>query len=429
MGNTTATYQYTKPIGTLAYIYGYAAVTQQVIMANDVNTKAPFNKLYYSSGLANPSYTPFPVPDTDVLYATAWLDLTNTSVILRIPKNKHKMRWNALQLIDMYGNNFYNSSSKKNKKYVIVGPDYNYQKLKKKHKIIVSPTPNVYLISRTAVVNNDVASTLKFMRKLKVSVTYPGAKVLSVQPYDPNILATIDFYKVLLNLMKYNPPPITEITLFVIFKSIGLDICTPNLNNLNSDAIAGLGDAIFPARAQIIPFGSLYSDSTIQINNWIGDTRLGTYCYNYLKRAFVNYENPGANFSRDQFYLTTTKDITGALLDGSLHDYTIHFSKEALPKSGSLNGFWSITLYTFADNKLSFYPNTISRYAINSNNSDLIYNADGSLDIFIQNVPTTALLNWLPAPLNVFKLILRIYAPSKNQIYYPDNIPGVNILP
>lgn len=429
MGNTTATYQYTKPIGTLAYIYGYAAVTQQVIMTNDITTKAPFNKLYYSSGLANPSYTPFPVPDTDVLYATAWLDLTNTPIILRIPKNKHKRRWHTIQLIDMYGNNFYNSSSKKNKKYVIVGPEYNYHQLKKKYKIIVSPTPNVYFVSRTAVINNDVASASKFMHKIKLCAKYPDAKVLSVQSYDPNVLITIDFYKILLNLMKYNPPPVTEITLFVIFKSIGLDICTPNLNSLNNDAIDGLNDAIFPARVQIIPFGSLYSDSTIQINNWIGDTRLGTYCYNYLKRAFVNYENPGANFSRDQFYLSTTKDITGALLNGSLHNYIIHFSKDDLPKFIVPQGFWSITLYTHIANKLLFHPNTINRYAINSNNSDLIYNTDGSLDIIIQNVQPLVLSNWLPAPLDVFKLILRIYAPCKDQIYHPDNIPGVKILP
>jgi hypothetical protein len=51
--------------------------------------------------------------------------------------------------------------------------------------------------------------------------------------------------------------------------------------------------------------------------------------------------------------------------------------------------------------------NTIGNYG------ELQYNADGSLDIYIQHeVPMGKEPNWLPAPAEGFVLILRAYQPT-----------------
>lgn len=440
MGNISATYQYTKNVGTIAYIYGYAPVVQQVIMSQDIATKAPFNKLYYSSGLASPTYTPFYLPDTDSLYATAWLDLTNTPVILKTPNNTCKpIRYYTIQLLDMYGNTFYNApglkKNKQSKTYIIVGPNYEQYKLKsncihKNAKIIVSPTANVYLVSRTEIINNNISNASKFMHKIKLDAICSNASVLSVQSYDSSVLTTKQFYTILLNVIKYNPPPITELALLTLFKSIGLDPCLSNLDDLNNEVNDALNSAISSALYQIIPSGFLYSSGNVNSSNWSGNNQLGTYCQDYLKRAFINYQGPAANFSREQFYLNTTLDNTGATLNGSLHNYNIHFNKGSFPKTHK-KGFWSITLYQISNNNLSFYSNEVNRYAVGSNKKDLIYNSDGSLDIFIRNSTPTIpiqLSNWLPAPLDTFKLFFRIYLPCENQLFHLDNIPSINVI-
>ena len=57
--------------------------------------------------------------------------------------------------------------------------------------------------------------------------------------------------------------------------------------------------------------------------------------------------------------------------------------------------------------------NPINRYALNSANPDLVRNADGSLDIYIQReAPAGHESNWLPAPAGGLYLALRVYLPT-----------------
>ena len=87
--------------------------------------------------------------------------------------------------------------------------------------------------------------------------------------------------------------------------------------------------------------------------------------------------------------------------------YVIHFPPGAAPPA---NAFWSLTLYGYDG---FFVPNVLNRYAIHSVDS-LIYNGDGSLDLFIQSDSPGASkeANWLPAPRGGFRLSMRIYWPK-----------------
>ncbi len=104
-------------------------------------------------------------------------------------------------------------------------------------------------------------------------------------------------------------------------------------------------------------------------------------------------------------YWWTNADGARRTLSGR-HDYMMHFPPGNLPPN---DAFWSITMATA---KNQFVANPISRYSV-SDRSGLLPNADGSIDIYIQNAaPTGHESNWLPAPSGHFILWLRVYEPG-----------------
>jgi hypothetical protein len=99
------------------------------------------------------------------------------------------------------------------------------------------------------------------------------------------------------------------------------------------------------------------------------------------------------------------------LLDGK-DNYVLHFNQDEIPPTLK-NGFWSITMYG-ADFQL--VKNPIHRFSIGNRTKGLAYNADGSLDIHVQNdAPPTNDSNWLPSPPGgLFRLNYRIYLPAES---------------
>jgi hypothetical protein len=71
----------------------------------------------------------------------------------------------------------------------------------------------------------------------------------------------------------------------------------------------------------------------------------------------------------------------------------LHFEKDELPP---VEAFWSITMYDAEGFQVA---NPLERFAI-GDRDDLTYNADGSLDIYMQHESPgdDKASNWLPAP-------------------------------
>jgi hypothetical protein len=85
----------------------------------------------------------------------------------------------------------------------------------------------------------------------------------------------------------------------------------------------------------------------------------------------------------------------------------LHFDKEELPP---VKAFWSVTMYDAEGFQIA---NPSNREAIGDRDK-LWYNADGSLDIYIQhdNPDPGKESNWLPAPHGLLGVTMRLYAPQ-----------------
>jgi hypothetical protein len=136
-------------------------------------------------------------------------------------------------------------------------------------------------------------------------------------------------------------------------------------------------------------------------------TAIGTYGTDYLHRAGVAYGGYGANAIQDALYPTAFADADGKPFSSDKR-YVLHFAKDQTPP---VRAFWSLTMY---DERQLFTANPINRFAIGDRDK-LIFNGDGSLDLYIQRESPgkDKESNWLPAPKSgAFTMNLRLYWPK-----------------
>ncbi len=127
-----------------------------------------------------------------------------------------------------------------------------------------------------------------------------------------------------------------------------------------------------------------------------------------IKRAFIAYAGLGANVVEDAVYPSAFVDAHGKPLFDSNLKYVLHFDKDQIPP---VRAFWPLTMY---NDKQFFAANPIDRYAIGDRDK-LKFNADGSLDLYIQrdSPGTDKEDNWLPTPKSGgFNVTLRLYWPE-----------------
>ena len=118
---------------------------------------------------------------------------------------------------------------------------------------------------------------------------------------------------------------------------------------------------------------------------------------------------------QDAVYPTSEVDADGKPYSGA-NKYVMHFAKGQTPPA---DGFWSITMY---NGDYFFVDNPLNKYTVSPRNN-LKYNADGSLDLYIQNESPgkDKEANWLPAPKGKFILMMRLYWPKETD---PSIIDG-----
>jgi hypothetical protein len=158
-----------------------------------------------------------------------------------------------------------------------------------------------------------------------------------------------------------------------------------------------------------------------KVNGWTtifgcGEPGNGMFLRAACARVFLG----PVNSPQEAMYWKTQVDGAGRRLCGE-HDYILHFPPGGLPP---VNGFWSLTM---ADEKERFVANPINRYCV-TDRSGLAQNADGSVDIHLQNAaPAGHESNWLPAPTGKFRLWLRAYIPGAAILDGTFTVPAVEL--
>ncbi len=129
------------------------------------------------------------------------------------------------------------------------------------------------------------------------------------------------------------------------------------------------------------------------------------------------YASLGAAPRDDLLRLVCETDEFGAPLSG-VNGYTLQFAADQLPP---VSGTWSLMVHP---------PQRQGRPLI-SDHSELNLNPDGSLDIVIQGAPPEAseIFNWLPVPEEPFSLEMRLYGPRGPALNLGWRMPAIHRSP
>jgi hypothetical protein len=258
---------------------------------------------------------------------------------------------------------------------------------------------------------------LKAAQKIHTSYTtgplsrYPKGRIKSRTVPDAaalNVFAPIDLtgcgismYEEINSLINEYAPLPADATYAKTLRSVGVDV--KHYAQPNATLAAALQAAIKPAIGQIL--ADLATLQT-QFDGWSVNVHVANVTHDPLRRAALTIYGPGTHVTKEALYFGVAQ-LDGLPLTGA-HDYTLTFPKGQLPPVGA---FWSLILY----DATTFWlvANPINRYEVASHTDGLIYGADGSLTIAVQHgKPSSASVNWLPAPTGAFRLILRTYIPK-----------------
>ena len=189
-----------------------------------------------------------------------------------------------------------------------------------------------------------------------------------------------------------------------------------NIMSVRNDLIQGFFVGFGLALVTIEIFARI---KTRKVNGWVTMSGCGLPANGMLMRAACTRIFPGPiNVPEEAMYWRTNLDGAGHTLSGE-HDYILHFPPGGLPPN---DAFWSLTM---ADTKERFVANPLHRYNL-GDRSGLVQNADGSVDIYIQNAaPGDHETNWLPAPAGNFRLWLRVYLPGTAILNDEYTVPPV----
>lgn len=411
-------------IGIEAYVYGYPLVTMEMtrrVMTNvaaPAGTHAPMGQFLLMRRYPDASFQDVTAPNADTLYSTAWLDLTKEPCILQLPDMGGRyflmpMLSGWTEVFEVPGKR---TTGTQAQTYAITGPGWKGT-LPAGVKQLKSPTNMVWILGRTYCTGTpeDYQACHAVMDKYDLRplsaygkpYTPPAGKV------DPAIdmktpvreqvykLEAVAYFTLLARLMKDNPPAKDDAPLLEKLANIGL---VPG-QDFDASKLPAAAAKVIPQAAQRKILGH-FKTSGSDINGWIFTTKAGVYGADYLQRALITAIGLGANRPQDAVYPTSEIDAEGQPYSGS-NKYVVHFPKGQTPPA---DAFWSITMY---NGDYFFVDNPLNRYTISPRN-ELKYNADGSLDLYIQNESPgkSREANWLPAPQGKFVLMMRLYWPK-----------------
>ena len=411
-----------------AYIYGYPLVTMEStrrVMTNVATTEAmrgPMGSFTSARAYPTAAFRDVTAPNADTLYSVAWLDLAREPYILSLPDEDG--RYYLMPILSGWTDVFEVPGKRTTGtgagKYALTGPGWT-GKLPEGVVEYKAPTSLVWILGRTYCTGTP--EDYKAVHALQDQYSVVPLSGFGKPPTPPKgrVDPTIDmktpvreqvhrmdaatYFGTLARLMKDNPAAKADAPMVEKMAKIGI---VPgeefDISKLDPAVAKGLQGVPKAAQARIMGF---FKEAGKEVNGWQIMTRTGYHGTDYLQRAFVTAIGLGANRPQDAVYPTSVVDGDGKAYDGA-NKYVMHFPKGQTPPT---QGFWSLTMY---DADYFFVANPLDRSTLSSR-FDFHYNADGSLDLYIQHDSPgkDQESNWLPAPSGKFVLMLRLYWPRE----------------
>lgn len=413
-------------VGIDAYTYAYPLVLMEMTrrVATNVTTagamRSPTNSFANMQSYPDANFKDVVRPNADTLYSSLWFDLSKEPLILTLPDTGG--RYHVIPLYDMWTDVFATLGSRTNGtkggNFALVGPNWKGA-LPKGVTRINSPTESGWIIGR---IQTNGAADYDNVHKMQAGLKAtplsawgkPSAPIKGV--VDPSIdmktppvdqVANLDaakFFALFAELMKRNPPHAADYPMLLRMEKLGI---VPgqsfDLAKANPAVRAALSRATTDGYKRIVDRRRTFA---IPRNGWMTATgMIGTYGNDYLLRSVIGFAGLGALPPEEALYPMAPIDSEGKPLNGA-SNYVLHFNKDEIPPA---DAFWSLTMY---GPDQFFVANPIDRFAIGDRDK-LKFNADGSLDLYIQHASPGAdkEANWLPAPSGSFSMNLRLYLP------------------
>ena len=443
------TYAYT--LGMQAYVFAYPwlyfAELQNLWVGTpkESGIDMPWNQFYHFRNIVDAKYRAGGSPNNDTLYSPLFLDLSEEPVVLSHPDMGD--RYFTFELTSMTSDNFgyvgQRLTGGKAGNYLIAGPGWK-GKLPEGVQMpaqsngtklmglpATSPTPHVFILTRTQVAN---AQDAKVANKLQdqymlTPLSQWGKKDVkiatsrkAIKPFDRKTDPLAD-WKTINAMLEKNPPLEQNRVMLTLFKDIGVG---PGIDveRLDDATKRGLARAAKEGLQLIKDMGASTGYGKV-INGWsFSPNTMGSagYSGDFVTRGAIQ-SGVGivANDPEEAVYPLTHVDNDGDALDGA-NRYTMTFAPGKLPK---VKFFWSLTMY---DDTNNLVDNPLNRYAITSNSKTYRPAEDGSVTLYIQNESPgkDKESNWLPAPKSgSFHFAFRTYGPAKEIVDQTWQIPPV----
>jgi hypothetical protein len=363
------------------------------------------NTLRHARALLTPATQTVTQPNNDTLYSTAWLDLAQGPVRVRLPESGS--RYFSLALMDMYTNNFAILGARTlggdGAEVVLVGPDAPLPA----PGAVRAPSNWVWALGRTmAGADADLPAAHALQDGLRVA----GPAGRRPPAYAKRDAPWAEVFASLQALVLESPPAITDLRVFRRCTALGI---TPQGGFDADHFTAAQGAEIEAGLAAALDFAKRGGQAGERRGGWSFPRQdLGDFRQDYDYRAQVALAGLAALPLSEACYMRALAPDGCDTLD-SRREWRLRFPKGQTPP---VDAFWSLTCYEVTSaGQGFFFENPIKRYSLGDRTPGLAYRADGSLDIRISSRDPGAehRANWLPAPTSGRPMVisLRAYLP------------------
>jgi hypothetical protein len=406
-----------------AYLYLYPLVLMEVTRQQSINAapgrvfgRGPANTLVHTRTFPQADFRDIVRPDFDTLSSVAWLDLSAGAIGLHVPDTAG--RYYLLPLIDMWSEVFASPGTRTTgtaaADFLVTPPGWTGD-VPAGHVRIPAPTPCVWVVGRFQANGVDDFPVVHALQD-RLALTLPDA--YEPFPLDPTVDSTtpplrtvaafsaVEFFRRAASVLSTVPADATDLSLLPRLAHLGI---SPGASfaagQLPAEFVLAIQAGVDTARRTLT---AALPRIGRQVNGWmVSVDGIGDHGNDYLRRAAVAMIGLGANPPEDAVYPILLTDADGREPSGE-NRYRLHFEASELPP---VHAFWSLAMY---DGDGFPRGNELDRFAL-GDRDPLRFNADGSLDLFLQQhrPGDDHLANWLPAPPGALSVTLRLYGPGR----------------